>query len=315
MQRVLFLVVVVAAVAAGCGPKQYEVPLPNIKATDDAEVIARGEYLFHGAAHCSACHNTKETYVDMKAGEKPLPVGGGVWKMGPLGTLRAPNLTPDPETGIGRYSDEQLARVLRDGIAPDGTLSGFMRMAAPRLAEDDIRAVISYMRSLPPTKNEVEKSELSGLAHMAFGGIAPKRPWPEKSAPPIGATVERGRYLAEGAAACIGCHSGLDMGAAEVIPGTEFAGSGEPMEGELEDDPNEYRAPNLTPDPETGIAGKWTEEQFLARMKAGRVHRGSPMPWNHFASMQDDDIKAIWLFLQTVPPVKNDTGPTVVPKG
>lgn len=311
LNRIVFPLVVIASLIAGCGPKIHDVAMPDIAASDDAELLARGEYLFHGPSHCSACHTVKEVGILMKRGDKPLPTGGGIWEMGPIGTLRSPNLTPDKETGIGRYSDAEIARAIRHGVLPNGQLSFFMTVAVGSLADDDIKALISYMRSLEPKKNEVPRSETSLLANMLFGGFQPKKAGPAV-APPVGATLERGKYLAENAAACMSCHSEPDMSTGTIKPGTEFTGGGEPMHSEFKDDPNQYMAPNLTTDKETGIAGKWTEEQFMARFQAGRVHRGSPMPWGNFQNMQEEDIKAIWMFLQTLPPVKRDVGPTVV---
>ncbi len=307
----LSLLVLVAACFAGCGPKIYDVALPDIAASDDAELLARGEYLFHGPSHCSACHTTKDVGMAISAGVKPLPTGGGVWHMGPIGTLYSPNLTPDESTGIGRYTDAQIARAIRHGVLPDGRLSFLMTIGVGRIADDDIRALITYMRSLEPTTNEVPPSEMGLLGNMVFSGVPPKQAGPER-APPLAATVERGKYLAEGAAACMGCHSPIDLGTGVPKPGTAFTG-GDVMASELDDDPNEYKPRNITPDKETGI-GSWTEEQFLARFAAGRLHRGSPMPWGNYQNMQPDDVRALWMFLQTVPAVKNDTGPTVIPK-
>lgn len=307
----LALLVVAAFTATGCGPKVHDVAAPDIAASDDAELIARGEYLFHGPSHCSACHTTTDVGLSITQGVKPLPTGGGVWRMGPIGTMYAPNLTPDPETGIGRYSDAEIARAIRHGVLPNGQLSFFMTVAVGSLADDDIQAIISYMRSLEPTKNPVPASEMGFLGNLVFGDVPPKSAGPA-TAPPLGATIERGKYLAENAAACVQCHSSVDLATGKPRPGAAFAGN-DPMASELDDDPNRYVPRNITPDEETGI-GSWTEEQFLARFAAGRLHRGSPMPWGNYQNMHVDDVKAIWLYLRTVPPVKNDTGPTVVPK-
>ena len=70
-----------------------------------------------------------------------------------------------------------------------------------------------------------------------------------------------------------------------------------------------FVTPNLTPDPKTGHIAGWTEEQFLARFRAGRLIEGSHMPWSLFGRMSDDDIRAIYRYLRTLPPVENETGP------
>jgi hypothetical protein len=84
------------------------------------------------------------------------------------------------------------------------------------------------------------------------------------------------------------------------------------MRSERREEKLRYRAPNLTADPDTGIAGRWTEEQFLARMRAGTLHLGSPMPWGNYANLHEDDMRALWLFLRSVPPIRHDTGPSVI---
>lgn len=312
MRLVLILPLAAALTAAGCGgPKKYPVKDPGITAaTDDAELVARGEYLFHGAAHCTACHTTAEAGAAIKAGDRPAPSGGHVWKFGPLGTLYSPNITPDPATGIGTWSDADLARILKTGIRPDGTVSPFMTFALGKIADDDVKAIISYLRTLPPVSNQVPRHDLSFLGNMVLADVKP-RVNELKTAVPMGATVERGRYLAEGPANCRACHSEADGFA--VKEGREYVGAKEPMPSEFEDDPNMFHAPNLTPHP-TGIAGKWSEEQFMQRFKEGRVHRGSPMPWGNLQNLHDDDVKALWLFLKTLPPVENDIKNTVVPK-
>src|SRR5262245_39175556 len=80
---------------------------PAVKASTDPQVIARGEYLAHSVAHCSICHAPKEVTEKRQSGEHPAMAGGYVWKMGPMGTLYSRNITPDAETGIGAWSDEE----------------------------------------------------------------------------------------------------------------------------------------------------------------------------------------------------------------
>ncbi len=312
MNRSFVLVVLlVTALAGGCGPKIYPLVTTGlVAAKDDAELVARGEYLFHGAAHCSGCHTTIEVGVALKGGERPAPSGGHVWKMGPLGTLYSPNITSDVATGVGGWSDEDLARVIKVGQRPDGTASEFMAFAVGEIADDDVKAIISYLRTLPPVANAVPRHDVSLLGRMVLGGVAP-RTNQAKASVPLGATVERGRYLAWGPANCRGCHSEADGFTAKA--GREFVGADAPMESELHDDTNSYLAPNLTPDP-SGITGKWTEEQFLQRFKEGRTQKGSPMPWGNYQNLQEDDVKALWLYLKSLPPAKKDFPLTVIPK-
>jgi hypothetical protein len=84
------------------------------------------------------------------------------------------------------------------------------------------------------------------------------------------------------------------------------------MPDEFEPGKRTWNAPNLTSDPKTGRIGVMSEEQFLQRMKAGRVYDLSPMPWNAFAKLEEDDLRAMYRYLRTVPKVERDMGPAVV---
>lgn len=297
-------------VSLACSPA-YQLPDVPLQASPEAALIARGEYLVHGAGHCTACHSAATRASEVVPGTRPALTGGRVWRMGPLGTLRAPNLTPDQETGLGNVSDAEIGHLLRTAQRADGTVSPFMRVVAGQLADDDVLAVVSYLRSLSPAYAGVPRSSWSPLGRAVFRGAKPRLPG-ASVAPPIGATIERGRYLAEGPAACLRCHSDSDEATGDIRPGTEFGGGRTTMRSERREEKLRYRAPNLTADPDTGIAGRWTEEQFLARMRAGPLHLGSPMPWGNYANLHEDDMRALWLFLRSVPPIRHDTGPSVI---
>jgi mono/diheme cytochrome c family protein len=289
--------------------RTFDAPEPALRASLDADVIERGRYLAFGPAHCAVCHSTQDKWARIEAGEE-LPLTGGFGFKVPFGTIYTANLTPDGETGIGRWTDAQLARMLRHGIRPDG------RAAAPfmefqNLSDEDIVALISYLRAQPPVRNEVPQHEYNmlGKALMAFM-ITPRGP---ESVPPARApaelpTVERGEYMANNVAGCVNCHSKRDMMDGSYI-GPRFAGG---HEMPFDDDPTKmFVSPNLTPDPATGHIHQWSEEQFVARFRAGRVHPQSHMPWGLFVKMSDADLQAIYRYLRTLEPVRNETGPIV----
>ncbi len=128
--------------------------------------------------------------------------------MGPLGKMYTRNLTPDQATGIGRYSDEQLFRMMRHGIRPDGLASMPVLMPFWKMADDDLVAVVSYLRSLAPVENNVPKNEWSFMG-KAVRSLTPtfepiKDPAAPAVAPAMAATVERGEYLANYVANCVG---------------------------------------------------------------------------------------------------------------
>jgi mono/diheme cytochrome c family protein len=119
-------------------------------------------------------------------------------------------------------------------------------------------------------------------------------------------TLERGRYLAEHAAYCKACHTSYDP-ATFTLNGPPFGGGlAEASHGEDHD--MEYAPPNLTSS-RFGYVGKVDEDAFLARFRAGRAHASSIMPWESFSTMTESDIRGIYRYLKTVPPVEVDTGP------
>jgi hypothetical protein len=119
--------------------------------------------------------------------------------------------------------------------------------------------------------------------------------------------VERGGYLAEHVALCVGCHSEVDMATFKPIGPKAGGGTVEASHGDDHD--MEYAPPNLTSDP-TGVTGKLDEEAFLVRFRAGRVHASSIMPWESFGTMTDADIRSIYRYLRSLPPIAHDTGPS-----
>ena len=293
--------------------KKHDAPYPDIKATTDSAVIARGKYLAFGPAHCASCHVPMEKSADVETGLEPALSGG--WELSiPPGTFRAPNLTPDDETGIGKLTDAEVARVLRYSVGHDGrTIFPFMPFQ--ELSDADLTAVISYLRAQKPVKHALKRTEYSflGKAIMAFGMIKPEAP---KNTPPksmiIDSTITSGSYLANSVANCVGCHTKRDLKTGAMI-GPLFAGGMEMSEESYKG--VKYVSPNLTPDPETGILSSWTETMFINRFRSGRVHATSPMPWGSFSRMNEVDLKALYRYLRSLKPVKNKIEKTVYVAG
>jgi mono/diheme cytochrome c family protein len=284
--------------------KKYDAPYPEIVASTDSAVIARGKYLAFGPAHCSVCHVPMNKIMDAENGEE-MPLSGG-WELTiPPGTFRAPNITPDMETGIGKLTDGEIARTLRHMVGNDGRcIMPFMPFA--EMSDEDLTAVISFLRSQEPVKHEVKRSEFTflGKAVTAFGMIKPEG---TKGTPPksvkMDTTVEYGGYIANYVANCVGCHTERDMKTGAFI-GVPFAG-GMLFEPDPFSEGRSFVTPNLTPHQETGIMAAWSEDAFVGRMKAGRVHKGSPMPWGAFSRINDMELKAVYRYLQSLKPVAN----------
>lgn len=293
--------------------KKFDAPYPDIHASHDSLVIARGKYLANGPAHCGGCHVPMDQVRSFDEGKELNLIGGWELSFPGFGTFRAPNITPDKTNGIGRFTDQEIARSLRYGVGTDGRAL-FPMMPFQGMSDQDLTAVISYLRSLPAVYHPVEDIEYGFMAKALFslGMWKPEGPKndPVKSIP-IDSTVEYGKYLAYHVSNCVACHTEVDMSTGKVI-GKDFAGKAI-FDPDAFSEGYSYISPNLTPDPETGVMSSWSEQQFIDRFKQGRIHRGSPMPWGSFSRMNQVELKALYRFLNSLDPVKNEIGQTVFP--
>ena len=304
--------------ATGNGRMSFpDAPAPEVSASTDPEVIERGRYLVHGPAHCASCHaGSADRPADRTQPEliHELPLAGGLsFEMGPLATRYGRNLTPDPETGIGRQTDAELARAIRSAVMHDGELSFFMKLAGPNLSDEDLTAVISYLRSLEPVRSPVPRGEwdLFGKVLLTYV-LPPMEPRPAAGpvhVPPSGEpSVARGEYLAEHVALCVMCHTAMDPTNFQVV-GPKAGGSlPDPSHG-VDDKHMEYVAPNLTSHP-TGWTGRVDEDAFVARLLSGRAFTSSIMPWENYSNMTEADARSIYRYLRTLPPVDAELGPS-----
>ena len=290
--------------------RTFEAPYPQIQASTDPAVIEHGRYLAYGPAHCVACHTPNDQEESIKAGATPPMIGGHKFEL-PFGNIYSANLTPDKETGIGRYTDAELARVLRHGVMPSGRVA-IPFMEFQNLSDEDLVALISFLRAEKPIRNAVPEHEFNfiGKAVLAFmmKPVGPSRPLIAKT--PAAGTLERGEYLATSVANCAACHTKRNLVTGEFI-GASFAGG---MEFDVPGDAAHIVvSPNLTP-AKTGRMTTWDEQQFLGRFGAGVGIRQSHMPWRNYQKMSDSDLRAIYRYLKTLKPVEHDPGPSLQPK-
>jgi mono/diheme cytochrome c family protein len=288
-------------------------PRPAIVASTDPAVIAHGEYIFNAVAHCSICHGPKTPRPTR--GDR-LPMAGGLtFRAGPFGTFIARNLTSDRETGLGAQSDADLARAIRSAVDHQGRFLPFMKLGVGPIADQDLTALISYMRTFPPVRRE-EEPEVWGLAgkYLAATKLKPAAqvPPPYVAAAPE-PSAARGAYLANGPAACRFCHTKHDTMAGFVETSVPFSGGD--VQSDSTDPTSEIQAPNLTPDPGSSPIAGWDEATFLARFRGGKVFPGSGMPWEHFAEMTDADVRSLYRYFRSLPPVRGVAGPSRRPAG
>ncbi len=288
-------------------------PYPDVTASTDSAVIARGHYVVRVVAPCAGCHGDPSQRAAYVSGAD-VPLVGGFGFDIPPGQFYTRNLTSDSATGLGSVSDKAIARALRFGVGHDGrALLPFMEMQG--LADDDLRAVVSYLRTQPAVHNEVPPHHYNILGKVVRATVLSKPVGPSATPlaqAPHGASVETGHYLVESVALCWSCHTERSQ-MTGAFTGPRYGGT----KGfkESYDTARTWSPPNITSDPETGRLGKMNEDQFVARFRQGRVIPGSPMPWQAFSKMNEEDLRAIYKYLKTVPAVKRDMGPPVVSTG
>lgn len=273
--------------------------------------VARGEYLVRHVAACGACHTTRESgrIVDPELRDRLLAGGNVLETISPKMSVWVPNITSDPETGVGRWSDDQLARAIRDGVDAHGDfLSPLMPFDAFRhMSDEDVRAVIAYLRSVPRVRQERKpvKKQVPFFVHVGLDWFGMGRHLPAKNipAPSRADRIAYGRYVLD-VAGCADCHS-LGKRGPRDQGDRWLAGSDVPFpEG------GRVWASNITPDPETGI-GRSTADGVKRALRDGVRLDGQKMapPMStlapHYSGMTDEDLDALVAYLFSVKPVKH----------
>jgi mono/diheme cytochrome c family protein len=285
--------------ANSCGSSKASLnvrPLTDRKFEQTPERLARGRYLVNGIGECFACHGPYESHAP---GWPPVrgKEGSGLENFSSeTPGLVAANLTPDRETGIGNWTDDMLARAIREGVGHDGRLLHPTVMPYEfyrSMSDEDLASVIVYLRSIPAIRNALPASKASHsiVAPYAIPIYAPVL------TPDLSTPVKRGAYLVQ-LGACEWCHTLRDANR-KPLPGLEFAG------GDLIVEPDfQVTSANLTPDP-SGMS-YYDEAMFLKVMRTGKVGARNIrpiMPWWFFGQMNDDDLKALFAYLRTLKPV------------
>lgn len=261
--------------------------------------MLRGKYLVEGVNGCFGCHTDPDW---SKPGAPPVAGkegSGHIWSDQDLPWLVAPNITPDKETGAGNWSDDALARAIREGIGHDGrTLFPMMPYQSYRsMSDEDLASVIVYLRSVPAVKNQLPTTKMPFPLNFLMHNVP--QPLTAAVAPPNqSSVVARGEYLVK-MSACADCHTPQEKGA--PIPGMDFAG------GFLIHEPKgDVVSANITP-AASGI-GYYNEATFIQAMRSGKVGARPlhySMPFYFFGKISDEDLKAIFAYLKTVKPVKH----------
>ena len=271
----------VAAIYAVSGSRMnriYDVPAAAIAIPDGAEAIAYGEHVAAIRA-CNGCHGPDLGGAPLI--EEPM-----------LGTIYTANLTAGDGGVLDHYSDAQLARAIRQGIGHDGKPLLVMPAQEFRvLSDEDLGALIAYLRAQPGVDRRLPQNRVGPMGRLLYlTGQLPLLPAelidhdaPPPLPPPRAVTAEYGAYLA---VVCQGCH------------GPDYAGGRVPGSG-----PDAVPAANLTPG---GELAAWNEADFISAIRTGITPSGrrldEAMPWQQFANMSDEELRAVWLYLRNLPP-------------
>jgi mono/diheme cytochrome c family protein len=266
--------------------------------------LARGKYLVEGPAHCFECH----TEHDLSTPEYPIVESkrgsGWVMPIPELNNIASKNITSDKETGLGNWTDDEIARAIREGIRKDGTalFPVMPYLAFAKLDDEDLASIIVYIRTLAPIRHEVPKRDLPfPLEHIVK--TIPKPITTPQPSHPAATPADRGAYLVNTVAECVGCHTPTDD-KGQPLPGLAFAGGGmfkDPGQGG-----KEVFSVNITPDA-SGIA-HYDEALLIQTLHTGQVSGrmlNHIMPFESFKNMTDGDIGDIFAYLKTVTPVKH----------
>ena len=264
------------------------------------EQIERGRYLVNVVGLCSDCHTPRGP--DGQPDPDRFLAGGVEFIPGMLWTA---NITPDPATGIGAWSDRQIMWAIRKGLghfedAPQGKpLNPIMPYYVfANLTDEDVQAIVAYLRSgVDPVENEVPERDPSIVPPF------PARPLDYEQLPGSGP----GKYLTSAAGLCIECHTPRipsdPPNAAALDPEKYFAGGEEfPIPGF-----GVVSSLNITPDPLTGI-GEWSDDDIKTALVMGRTPEGRPLcpPMPNFGELTPEDLDAIVAFLREIPAIENE---------
>jgi mono/diheme cytochrome c family protein len=252
----------------------FDNPVPDVAVAASPEQVARGAYLVRSFADCVSCHASDPT------ADPPVLDGGYLADLAALGTFYAPNITPGR---LADWSDGEIVRAIREGVSRDGR--GLLIMPSDHfrhLSDEDVHAIVAYLRHQPPVQRETPPLDPNFLGSMLLGSgqVGPTRqpPLGRVTAPPRGPTAEYGAYLVS-IGGCTSCH-GPRLDGEDVPPGPP-------------------------PGPSLRSVQGWTDEQFRQAMRTGMTPQGQQfgeaMPWRAYGQGTDDDLRAVYAFLRTLP--------------
>lgn len=261
-------------------------------AQDDASaLLERGAYLMNGIVACGNCH----TLPAADGADMAREFAGGLRFEEEGFTAYASNITPDVATGIGGWTNDEIARAIREGIRPDGTVIGPpMPFEDYRhLADDDLAALVAYITQVAPVENHVPQSAYEIPLPPAYGP-----PVSDVAAPEPDDQIAYGEYLAT-IGHCFECHTPRVDGHLDM---TRRGAGGNLFPGPW----GVSVSANITADPRDGL-GAWTDEEIVRAITEGVSRDGTPlfppMGYGYYANMTPEDLAALVAYLRTIEPV------------
>lgn len=293
---------VALAYIAAAGIPSYDAGKTDIRVDRTEARIHRGRKLV--GLLCQHCHyNGKTGALTGRLMDDAPPEFGKAYSA---------NITNHPDAGIGRWTDGEIAYLLRTGVKKDGQYAPPWMPKLPLISDEDLFSIIAFLRSEDPLVQPVDAPSVpcepsfltKFLCRVAFKPL----PYPEQPviAPPVIHTAAYGRYLACAVVDCYGCHSADFTKTDPLIPENSmgFFGGGNAMIGT---DGRVVHTANITPDPTTGI-GNWSQEQFIVAVTQGRRPDGKQLrlPMPPYVMLDSLEAAAIYQYLRTVPPIVNE---------
>jgi len=265
----------------------------------EAAPAVRGEYVFHLTGGCG-CH------TDAK--HKGAFLAGGRAIQTPFGTVFGTNLTPDPETGLGRWSEEDFIRAMTLGVRKDGQdlFPVFPYTSFTRMSPQDLKDLWAYLKTVQPVRLENRHHEMIPPFGIRLG-IGPWKamnftPGPFTPDPAVSEQVNRGAYIVQALAHCAECHTPRNFTGALRLD-RAYAGSVDGPEGQL--------APNMTPDAKTGI-GEWSAKDIAYFLQNGAKPDGDTVEGlmseaieNGYHAAAESDLAAVAAYLKSLKPIVN----------
>ena len=291
-------------------PAQRPVTSMRVEATPAR--LARGKYLVENVSDCLGCHSDHVNTFAFPI--KPGTEGQGGFAfdkgLGVPGVVAAQNITPDPETGLGKWSDDEILRAFREGVDRNGNaLFPMMPYVHLReMSDEDAKSVVVYLRTLKPIRNQVAAKKIDFPVNLIIKFVPKPITEPVNAPDPHKDRIAYGRYLTK-IGGCYECHTPHDE-KQRLDEARAFAG-GWTMNGPW----GRVVTANLTPHPDSYI-GRATREEVIGRFRSfaaldasnspvPQKGRNTIMPWLAFSKMSDEDLGAIYDYLKTVKPVEN----------